>query len=197
MKNELSRIKLSDHARDYIFSQLKISNSLSRKLLKRLNNCELELFTFVSPEYNLENLYQFNQGGIATTRDSDALLIDLANEFLIKYQNGIVIFEDPIAVKNDLTISKPSFNEIFFHDEEVYYYAMNKDGLSEHMAKVLRWTLEYPFVCLFANGKNIIESKMEKINLDVKEVETIANSVIEFYVGAYDAESYIQVVINE
>ncbi len=171
----------------YFERKLNISNALSKQMLVAITSRKGRFFTILPDCIDLNRIYDFDSGGIATgVRERTEIII-------LKNLNGnntfYCVFDDVSSGYNEL-----NENELFIsvganYLNEIYYVVGAKEVSRELLSDCFSYSdAIWHSLCIVtgADCSKIIDKK-----LDLKNIEDICVDATLVVIGAYDGEGYV------
>jgi len=190
---------------DYIFSQLRDGNLLSKTILSKVNFESGKFYVLLPSDAFIDKIYAFSLGGIipSTPCGKDRYYVHCLNEevipkqvittdkelssfifqFLSKNENHVAILEDVISKASDPYLKKIS-SDLILNGDEVYYLLNCHVTEADVRCKVRLATQAWHFV-------GLLSSYQFKCNTALEFFESLCEYCQYVIIGAYDGEGYL------
>lgn len=200
---DLIEISLGRKADGYLLEQLAEGRSLSKLAARRLNLNNGSAKTFLPKSTSWEEVLRFREGHKIRSAEKTKKLIypdgsrwtmvPVASNLsgivpcLVNFLSGdmaMLICEDFLTTRKDLSPGKTSANTLLFKDE-VYRCLSSRDSSPESVKEVIRDCADFRFVGIGC------KARIPPMNLVEADLEAIANVVELVVTLAYDGEGYL------
>jgi len=187
---------LGKTAQDYVYRRLKDSGlSLSRCLLENLDRDRVTIRTFLPTASKKEALTCFEYGNIAACRITESWLYNQVAVYLSKEKQGLLVFEDNCARRNDECIQRSVLSgepSLCFFGDEVYY-AVSGTNFTIDKIDAARRAAESAWVLIGVLTVgwpqcHLLDDLREMKQDDISRLARATQMII---VSAFDGEAYI------
>ena len=208
MIRKLIRFELDmDRTKEYVIHNLSYGNTLSKELVKLIDFSKGRFFTLLPRERNIENLYEFECGGILpqypaikygptggeywfrpipTIQDEIGFILLKLCE---KQPNLSGIFEDfYISPDSEFIIFLKDFHMVYSYEQEVYYLINRETDLTKVLKCIELSNAIWHSLCILTETRfdDAVDYRIDLLKLQECCLKTKL-----VMIGAYDGEAYI------
>ena len=190
---------------DYLKQELAKGRSLSAKL----NNLSLDngsIQALVPEETSDKKLYQFEEGSlyffdkelkwnksaIPIQNDAKPLVVDEIRNHLNLSERNCCLFEEPIRVPSDFSVTNSGIEYIHLNNNEMFYFFNQQNNNGAKIKKALLTSEAHIFLCALSSLDISIQNEfLASGEISLAQLEKFVDNISYFFVKAYDHEGYL------